>query len=146
MMRVRAMKASDAGMVSALSGQLGYPSAPEEIGRRFETLSGVLESAVFVAEAPGGAVAGWIHVIGTRTLESEPYAELAGLVVDASARRRGAGRALVSAAEGWAVDRGYAAMRVRSNVTRVEARPFYERMGYAIIKSQYVFRKRLGSG
>ncbi len=141
--RVRAMKARDAGQVAALSGQLGYPSTPGEIERRLGGVSRSSDTAVLVAESPEGRVVGWAHVLGRDFLESDPYAELAGLVVDAAARRQGIGRELVSAAEGWALDRGYAAMRVRSNVTRAEARPFYERMGYAIIKSQHVYRKTL---
>ena len=142
-MCVRPMTARDAGQVAALSGQLGYPSTPGEIEHRLGGVSRSSDTAVLVAESPGGKVVGWAHVLGRDFLESDAYAELAGLVVDASARRQGIGRALVSAAEGWAVDRGYAAMRVRSNVTRAEARPFYERMGYAIIKSQHVYRKTL---
>jgi len=140
---VRPMTARDAAQVAALSGQLGYPSTPREIERRLGGVSRSADTAVLVAESPDGKVVGWAHVLGRDFLESDPYAELAGLVVDAAARRQGIGRALVSAAEAWAFDRGYAAMRVRSNVTRAEARPFYERMGYAIIKSQHVYRKTL---
>ncbi len=142
-MRVRPMAARDAGQVAVLSGQLGYPSSPREIERRLGGVSRRSDNAVLVAEALDGKVVGWAHVLGRDFLESDAYAELAGLVVDAAARRQGIGRALVSAAEAWALDRGYAAMRVRSNVTRVEARPFYERMGYAIVKSQNVYRKTL---
>ena len=50
---------------------------------------------------------------------------------------------LVSAAETWAMERGYATMRVRSNVKRVEARPFYEGRGFVILKSQNVYEKTL---
>ena len=95
----------------------------------------------FVAEADDGRIAGWAHVVARNFLESEPYAELAGLVVAATARRSGVGRALVAAVEDWAKGRGFRELRVRSNVKRVEARPFYEGQGFVITKSQYVYHK-----
>ncbi len=142
-MRVRPMTEGDVRAVADLSGQLGYPSTPAQIQRRFERLSVAPDSALFVADGDDGRVVGWVHVAGRRFLESHPFAELEGLVVDAAARRKGAGKALVSAAEGWAAAQGYDTMRVRSNTKRVEARPFYERIGYAITKSQHVYQKAI---
>ncbi len=141
--RVRPMTERDARVVADLAGQLGYPSTEAQIRSRFESVSGDPGSAVFVAEDEDGRILGWTHVIARVFLVSDPYAELAGLVVDRTARRKGAGRALVSAAETWAVGRGYRTMRVRSNVKRVEARPFYEGRGYVIGKSQHVYEKTL---
>ena len=142
-MRVRSMTERDAPAVADLAGQLGYPSTEAQIRRRFESVSDDPGSAVFVAEDEAGHVVGWTHVVARSFLESDPYAELAGLVVDRTARRRGVGHILVSAAETWAAERGYATMRVRSNVKRVEARPFYEGMGYVIGKTQNVYEKTL---
>jgi GNAT superfamily N-acetyltransferase len=141
--RVRPMHEQDAPAVADLAGQLGYASTPAQIGRRIGILSGEPNSAAFVAEDASGKVIGWVHVVGRAFLEMDPYTEIAGLVVDAGARRLGAGKALVTAAETWALARGYTTMRVRSNVKRVESRPFYEGLGYAIGKSQYVYEKRL---
>ena len=141
-MRVRPMTERDAPEVADLSGQLGYPSTVAQIRRRFERLSVDTDSAVFVAEGEGGRI-GWVHVLGRCFLELDPYAELGGLVVDAAGRRKGAGRALVTAAEEWAERHGYDTMRVRSNMKRIEARPFYEGMGYAITKAQNVYQKAL---
>jgi GNAT superfamily N-acetyltransferase len=142
-MRVRPMTERDARAAAELAGQLGYPSTAEQIRRRLAGLSGDPESAVFVAESDDGRVVGWVHVVAHCFLEMDPYAELGGLVVDAAARRQGAGKALVSAAEEWAAGRGYATMRVRSNMKRAEAQPFYEGAGYVIVKSQNVYEKTL---
>lgn len=142
-MRVRPMTLEDAGTAAGLSGQLGYPATPAQIRERLAALQGDPGSAIFVAEDEAGRVVGWVHVIGRCFLETGRFAELAGLVVDAAARRGGAGRSLVAAAEAWAAGRGYAAMRVRSNMKRAEARPFYERLGYVVGKQQYVFLKNL---
>jgi len=141
--RVRPMTERDARVVADLTGQLGYPSTEAQIRRRFESVSGDPGSAVFVAEDDDGRIVGWTHVIARVFLESDPYAELTGLVVDRTARRKGVGHALVSAVEAWAAGRGYTTMRVRSNVKRVDARPFYEGRGYAIGKSQHVYEKTL---
>lgn len=140
---VRGMTARDAEAVSRLSGQLGYPSSAEDVARRFRALLEEPDAALLVAEEGDGRLAGWIHVRGRRFLTSDAFAEIDGLVVEASARRKGTGRRLVRAAEEWARGRGYAVLRIRSNVTRNEARPFYEAMGYEVIKSQWVFRRTL---
>lgn len=143
-MVVRSMTARDAGAVAALSGQLGYPSTPEQVTMRFRNLARDPDSAILVAEDGNGKRLGWVHASGRRFLESDPYAEIGGIVVDAGSRRRGVGGALLLEAEKWARERGYTTLRIRSNMKRTEARPFYERMGYQVIKSQYVFEKTVG--
>lgn len=86
---------------------------------------------------------GWIHVALVQSLESAPFAEIRGLVVDEAHRGRGIGQTLVAAAEDWARSRDVNRIRVRSNVKRERTHPFYERLGYATTKSQKVFDKRL---
>ena len=74
-MRIRTMTEQDAVAIAALSGQLGYPAAAEQLAARFRELAGDSDTAVLVAEAPDRAVAGWIHVCGRRSLENDPHAE-----------------------------------------------------------------------
>ena len=52
------------------------------------------------------------------------------LVVAEAARGQGIGRALMAAAETWAVERGCVLLEVTSNRRRVDAHAFYERLGY----------------
>lgn len=145
-MRVRVMTEQDAGAVAALSGQLGYPAAPERIVTRFRDVAGDLDAGVFVVESPDGVLTGWIHVCGRRSLESDPHAEIAGLVVDATRRRQGIGRRLVDAAEDWARRHGYSTLKVRSNVARDVAHDFYIGLGFARIKSQHVYTRVVETG
>ena len=145
-MRVRVMTEQDAGAVAALSSQLGYPATPERIATRLRDVSGDLDSGVFVAESPDGVLAGWIHVCGRRGLESDPHAEIAGLVVDAGRRRQGIGRRLVDAAEDWARRHGYSDLKVRSNVARDVAHDFYGGLGFTRIKSQHVYTRVVDAG
>jgi GNAT superfamily N-acetyltransferase len=153
-MHLRVMTAADIERVAVLCGQLGYPSTTREVGDRFEILQRRADEGIFVAvddaparEAAGGGAAndggvvGWVHVRPMLTLESNPAAEIAGLVVDDGWHGRGVGRALVEAAETWAAEHGYAEMRVRSNVVRERAHEFYRRLGYEVIKTQANFRK-----
>lgn len=96
-----------------------------------------------VAQGPQGEVIGWLHVMERHLLETPPFAELGGLVVDERRRNSGAGRALVAAAEAWGRSRGMTSMRIRTNVIRAAAHEFYSRIGYSVEKKQSVFTKRL---
>ncbi len=140
--RIRPMTTADVERVATLCGQLGYPSPAADVAKRFETLRSRPNDAILVAE-DDGIIAGWVHVHEDLTLETGPFAELGGLVVDEKVHRRGAGRLLVETAERWAVAHGYREMRVRSNVIRAGAHEFYRRLGYEVIKTQLNFRKAL---
>ena len=142
-MVIRRMATGDLARVAALSEQLGYRLTPAQIEERFRDAVWIGDSGLFVAETLDGTVAGWIHVVGQHLLETDPCAVIGGLIVDAGARRQGVGETLVLAAERWAREQGYGVICVRSNVTRVEARPFYEQLGFQVFKSQYNFRKTL---
>jgi GNAT superfamily N-acetyltransferase len=141
MLTIRAMTAADAGAVAALSDQLGYPAQAGRIAERLVPLATDPDNAVLVAVDADGGVAGWIHVVARRSIESEPCAEIAGLVVDRGRRRRGAGRALVAAGEAWSRARGFTTVRVRSNISRAESHPFYLGLGYRRLKTQHVYER-----
>ena len=141
-MNIRPATLEDAPAIASLAGELGYPTEAAEMRSRLGALLQSEDSAVFVGVA-GVAVIGWANVAAVRLVESEPYAELRGLVVAAALRSRGAGGRLLLAAEEWARARGLARIRVRSNVTRERTHAFYERHGYTITKSQKVVDKRL---
>jgi len=105
-------------------------------------LHGLGEQQVLLGEVDG-AVRGWLHAAEVHTVESPPYAEIVGLVVDDGHRGQGLGAALVVAAKEWARARGLGEMRVRSNVVRDRAHRFYQRQGFLETKRQAVFRLSL---
>ncbi len=140
-MVVRPMTLSDSREVASLSNQLGYPSSASDIEKRLGTMTQGADFGAFVAETTDGRVGGWIHVYVVHLVETDPYAEIGGLVVDADSRGQGVGKALLAAGERWAIERGYPIICVHSNMKRREARPFYEGMGYDIVKTQHVFHK-----
>jgi ribosomal protein S18 acetylase RimI-like enzyme len=140
---IRPMLPKDLGAVADLTSQLGYPCSEADVVRRYDLLKDRSDARLIVAERSSGAVVGWIHVQELHLLESDTRAEIWGLVVAESARGSGIGRLLMGAAETWAVARGLSMMGLRSNVLRVEAHAFYERLGYRIAKKQNAFRKEL---
>ncbi len=142
-MNIRSATIQDGYAIAELSGQLGYPSTVEEIVKRLRLIGNKTDHGVFVAELPGGDIAGWVHVLIEVHLESGTFAEIAGLVVEEHHRGIGIGRKLVEAAEHWASGKGCASVRVRTNVIRKETHKFYERVGYEVMKKQSVFQKLL---
>lgn len=141
--RVRPATPADAAAIAALGGELGYPRTATAVLASLKAVLASPDDGVWVGES-GGALVGWIHVHAYESLESGPRADLMGLVVAAGARRAGVGRSLVAQAETWALARGLPAVHVRSNVQRTESHAFYPALGYERVKTQAVYRKRLG--
>ncbi len=141
---IRTAAPADAPRLAELSTQLGYPARAEDLLERLGRLAARTDTVVLVAELAGEAI-GWLHAVEIEILEDGRRCEILGLVVDATRRRSGAGRALVAAAERWGEARGLEKIAVRSNVVRVEAHPFYERLGYERVKTQHSYRKALPS-
>ncbi len=140
---IRLATAADAEDLARLSGQLGYPATPGEAMQRLQEVNRHSEHAVFVAEADG-RLAGWMHVFVRPSLTTESSAELAALVVDEHCRSHGIGQALIAEAERWAREQGCRMVTLRSNVKRLRAHAFYERLGYETIKTSKSFRKIVG--
>jgi len=139
----REITPADADAAAKLSEELGYPVSPIEMEQRIESLQQLTDHVVYVA-CVAGAVVGWIDVGISRHLQSEPRAEIGGLVVSSEVRGRGIGRHLVTCAENWARERGLRGMIVRSQIAREGAHNFYLREGYARTKTSAVFTKTLG--
>src|SRR5271168_2643973 len=96
---IRAPRTEDYARMAELAGQLSYPATPEEIARRLEPMMNSSENAVFVAQLPGGELAGWIAVFVYRCVETDVRAEVSGLVVDERQRSQGIGQRLLERAE-----------------------------------------------
>jgi GNAT superfamily N-acetyltransferase len=141
-MRIRPMTPGDAPLVADLTTQLGYPTTAEVTLERLADVARSGESATLVAD-DGGRAVGWVHVEIETSLASGRTANIGGLVVGEGHRSDGIGADLLAAAESWAFEHGASTMVVRSRVTRERAHRFYERKGYAVVKTSHVFEKRL---
>lgn len=138
---VRDAMPADAERLAALALQLGYevPLAHvEEILRSAEA-----DRAIMVAVVPRAGVVGWIVVVQHETLIASRRAHVEGLVVEDEFRGNRIGALLVESAEEWARKRGCSTLRLLSNVIRERAHTFYARLGYEVIKTEYVFQKDL---
>jgi len=142
---VRDAKADDAAPIAELSGELGYPTDARTVRGVLERVLARADQRVYVAEAPGGSVCGWLQAHSCEVIEAGLRVEIMGLVVSPSARRGGVGRALVGRAEAWASELSAGYVVVRSNVRRGESHAFYPALGYAQTKTQAVYRKRAGA-
>lgn len=140
---VRTARTYDAAAIAGLCGELGYPSARQQVVCRLAAIEAAGQGSVLVAEDASGVLVGWLHVGQAASLTSDVEGEILGLVVREGARGGGIGARLVEAAEHWALARGCARMRVRSRVERERAHRFYERLGYARRKIQMVFDRAL---
>jgi GNAT superfamily N-acetyltransferase len=125
---IRDAEARDADAISALLGQLGYPATGEALPARLERLQ-IVGDRVVVADLDG-AIVGLAQLHVSPTLEYErPAAKLAALVVDASHRGEGVGRALVEAMEAEARARRCELLFLTSAARREDAHEFYRRVG-----------------
>ncbi|PSC02815.1 GNAT family N-acetyltransferase [Alsobacter soli] len=100
------------------------------------------DHVLYVAEQGG-------EVVGTLLLSFMPgltgrgarHAVLRAVQVSADRRSGGIGAQMVAVAEAEAARRGASLCELMSNMRRVDAHRFYERLGYA--RSHYGFKKRL---
>ena len=132
--RVRPAGLDDFPSVTALLQELGRPvvlGTPEEDTARmvFEAWLGDPDRFAFVA-VEGESVVGLLDlVVQPRLNFSAPEAHVPDLVVAEDARSRGAGAALLAAAESLARERGAFALTLDSANWRTRAHAFYLREG-----------------
>ncbi len=140
---VRAAEPGDYPRIAQLAGQLGYPCTRQQVESRFAEMQNSNEYATYVAQLPGGQIAGWIGVYVFRAVELDRCAEISGLIVDEQIRSRGVGSVLLHAAEQWARRRDCMSISVHSNVKRFQVHRFYEDHDYHEVKTQKVLQKVL---
>jgi aminoglycoside 6'-N-acetyltransferase I len=104
------------------------------------------DAAVFVLERPEGGLAGFVEV-GSRShadgCTSCPVGYLEAWYVDPDVRRRGLGRELLAAAEGWARARGYAEMASDALLDNAVSHAAHRRSGYTEVDRIVTYRKDL---
>ena len=137
---IRPAEPDDAERVAELSRQLGYPAPPTVMRTRLTSVARDPAQAILVAGRPAVA---FIHLRVVESLTSPRETEIEAFVVDEAARSRGLGRAMLRATMDFARQRGCAAVRVRSQVKRERAHAFYEREGFARVKTQHVFLREI---
>ena len=145
-MRVRAAARDDFARVTELLEILGRDvvtaQTEEECRRVFEAQVDGSESSPLVVEDDRGAVIACCSLhFRPRLNRARPEAWIPDLVVDPSARRLGAGRAMLEEAERLARERGCWQLTLESGYRRTEAHAMYEAFGMA--NEGYYFGKPL---
>ena len=138
----RPIRANDLAAVQPLILQLGYELTPAETEGRFRTVMAAEGHAIFVGELDARIV-GLLHIYARPALDKPPEAVVQALVVDASARPSGVGKALMATAENWANQRGFRSVALASSINRDAAHAFYKAIGYSVFATSHLFRKEL---
>ncbi len=139
---IRSARLDDSLALANLSGQLGYPTTADKVRARLPRYLDSDERRVIVAEFDGQVI-GWTSIEIVDHFYIEKFAEISGFVVDAAHRGQGVGHALMTEAERWTAEKGLPALRLKTNIVRVDAHRFYEGMGFERTKTQYTYVKKL---
>lgn len=142
MIGLRTISVEDASIIRLLSYQLGYEISLEDTISNLQQILSSENHIAFVA-VYDNKIVGWVHAFKTITIESKPFIELAGLVVDENYRSKGIGKLLIGKIREWSIEQNILLLRVRSNVKRKEAHRFYLNNGFREIKQQKVFQIEL---
>lgn len=137
---LRAATSADAEAIAAMFTDEGYPAGPSDIAERLTRFTPP-DGAVIVAEHEG-ALLGFIAVHALPRFEhGDSIVRILALVVDAGARERGVGRALIGEAERLGAERGAAFVELTAGHHRPDARHLYESLGYDASVAAYLRKK-----
>ena len=127
---IRAATACDAAAIASLLAQLGYPRSDVSTAQLLAAAQKQLDQIVLVASENdvviGFAALTYFYYFHT----DQRLARLSSLAVDETMRSHGMGEALLNAAERWARDNHCQVLELASNIKRVDAHRFYERLAY----------------
>jgi GNAT superfamily N-acetyltransferase len=146
---IRPARASDIPELVRLFGELGYVMAPDVLAKRWAAFAAAGEQALVAVDeaSPDERLFGVTTVHATPVLHrAGPVGRVTALVVDATLRGRGIGRALMAAAERWAAERGCVLLEVTSNQRRVDAHKFYEGLGFERTSFRFARAPRADAG
>lgn len=126
---IRNATVDDAAAIAALIGQLGYDATRAEVEERLRRIE-ASGHAVLVAEAEAEV----IGCLSTSTMHvlhrPAPVGRISMMVVDERYRGQRIGARMVKAAERLLSANGCQLVEITSNLRRVDAHRFWERLGY----------------
>lgn len=140
--QIRPACLADASELARLCCELGYPATHAEILTRLQAAPHFPHLYIAVA-AHGATLLGWIAAEHRLSVEVGEIVEISGLVVDASQRGAGIGRALLTEAEQWGKKCRVSTVWVSSAIARTGSHAFYEHAGFVRSKTQHRYCKTL---
>jgi len=142
MVEIRSVLAKDAEEIVNLAAQLGYETDVKNLTDRISKLESEINNCIFIAVIDK-LVVGWIQGIYAIRLETSPFVEITGLVVDVQHRKMNIGRKLIAEVLKWAGQLHVDRVVVRSNTIRDESHKFYEKSSFKLKKEQKVFENKI---
>lgn len=137
---IRPAEPADAEAIAALFTDEGYPAGPSDVVERMARF-GSDYSRILVAEHDG-IVLGFLALHALPRFEHDDrIVRILALVVDAGARERGVGGALMSEAERISTELGAAFIEVTAGRHRPDAQRLYESLGYDASVAAYLRKK-----
>lgn len=134
---IREATVEDAEAIAGLVTALGYPSSPDQLRARLETILRLNEYETLVA-CDATRVVGFVGTrIGVSYEADGHYGQIMALAVTATHQRRGVGRLLMHTAESRLVGRGIRMIILTSGNHRIDAHAFYEKLGYRFTGRRY---------
>jgi ribosomal protein S18 acetylase RimI-like enzyme len=135
---IRDATVADSKAIAALVSSLGYPTTPDTMRKRLESIVADNDYDTLVAR-DGEQVVGFIGVrVGPLYESDAPYGQIMALAVAVDYHRRGVGTRLIRAAESTLISRGAGLSVVTSGNQRAGAHAFYETNGYTFTGRRYV--------
>lgn len=134
---IRSAAISDSEAVAQLVSELGYPTSPQQMRARLETILSDAGYSTLVAVVDA-RIAGFIGSVVRPSYEADGlHGQIMALVVAASHRRQGVGRELLRCAEESLARRGAQVVVVTTGNHRAGAHAFYEKNGYSFTGRRY---------
>jgi GNAT superfamily N-acetyltransferase len=136
----REFRSSDLPELTALMGELGYPTTTDEMTVRMRHIGSHPDYRTIVV-IKNGEMIGMVGMMKCFFWERNGfYVKIQALVVKSSVRRTGVGEYLIACAESWAGSIGASAIFLNSGnrEERRAAHAFYPRMGFVHKSSGYV--------
>lgn len=120
--------------------ELGYDYPKDKTKKKLKQLLESDRDKIFVA-LMDNIVVGYIHASDYDVIYAPHMKNIMGIAVSSALRKKGIGRALLSAVENWAQESGAGGVRLVSGETRIGAHEFYRHCGYGGDKQQINFKK-----
>lgn len=138
---IRPANSADAPRMAQLFVQLGYEAEAGDVERRLQRSDAMTFVAVDGDQVLGVLV---MHIFAPLHV-ARPWALISSLVVDETARSKGAGAALLAQAQRVAVAQDCAHIELSCSERRARAHAFYAAQGFEEVRKRFVKRYPRGS-
>lgn len=120
--------------------EMGYDYPKDKTEEKLKSLLKSDKDKIFVALIDN-IVVGYVHANDYDLIYAPHMKNIMGIAVSSDFKKKGIGRALLSAVEDWAKKSGAGGVRLVSGATRIGAHEFYRHCGYSGDKQQINFKK-----